>query len=253
MPVCRLIFRLDFKLLFEMFNKTGEIMKKMDEAGEDFWNNYIDDTQKRMISARNESETDLWARSINVCPQSIDGIMLTHKGVSLEGLESDDTFRKLIKVTNNIRKQFRINNLIRCGLRLFYFEKLNFQDDNINLPFQKTINNHIINGIITELGEINDLGIVFDGAHEDKIKYHFRCGPYYNREASKYITHFSEKFKENKDFNFIADIDLYENDFSLSESVSLIKWCIPVLVKAKNCINIIENCLYSKKDEKNEN
>ena len=46
--------------------------------------------------------------------------------------------------------------------------------------------------------------------------------------------------------NIIVDIDLYETNFTLNETVSFAKWCNPLLDKTKKIIPDVEKILKDK-------
>ncbi len=236
MPVCRLIFRLDYKVKFDIFDNASKIMHLMNEQGDDFWNVYNDDPTKRTITAVKESNENFFFRALTVTPIHIDCNLERHEGIELAGLENDPMLTKIIKITNSVRKEFKINDLVRSGLRIFYLDKLELGKGSITKAIEKLISPGIIKDINGELGQISDIGFAFDVEHGDKIHYHYRFGPYFKGEAKKYLTYQTKTFDKNIDFNFVADIDLYEMNFSIAESVNYLKWCRPIFEKANNSI-----------------
>lgn len=245
MPVCRVVFSLDFNINYEIINAPGKVMELLNESVDNFWSTLGENPTGRRITAINESEEQRWGRNFSVRPNRIGASFEKHEGISIKNIANDDVFHKLVKITNKVREQFHIKNLQRCGLRLFYFAKLGSKKDEVKQAFQKMLDKPLVDGILPCLGEIQDIGIVVDGVHEDKIKYHFRCGPYFKGEADKkkYLQYFGDKFDQTENFDMVCDIDLYEHSFSLTEMVSFAKWCNPLLNKAQKFINLFESLL----------
>lgn len=248
MPVCRLIFRLDFKLNYDIVGAPEKVMRIINESAGSFWSDLGENIKGRLITARNESEENRWGRNITVSPNTISGFFEKHEGFAIEDIENDEIFLNFVKIINRLRGQFRINDLQRCGLRFFYFSKIASEENAVNQAFQRMLDNTLLEEVISSLGEIQDIGIHLEGSHEDKIKYHVNCGTYFKGEAEKkgYLEYFANKFDQVKEFDFICDIDLYEDSFFLSEMASYAKWCNPLINKARKFINLGE-LLLSKK------
>ena len=198
----------------------------------EFFPDILDDPQKRVISARYGDDLKSQLRSMTVEPTSIHGSFESVGGVNVEYFEDDEIFRKLIKLTNIFRKDFNINEINRCGFRFKYIENLRSSPEKVNKAFKIIVNNKLSQGADTILGGIKDFVIAFDGEDRDKIKYHFKCGPYFKGEAAKYFKYISTKFDESCVKDFIIDLDLYEEKFNLSKDVSFGKWCSPMIKKA---------------------
>ena len=91
------------------------------------------------------------------------------------------------------------------------------------------------------MGNLSDVGIVFEGKHEDFTKFRVHFGPYSNEESGRYFPTISNYLKTTDEFNLIADIDLYESDFILHSTVSFAKWCNPLIKKANDYISSVKD------------
>lgn len=180
---------------------------------------------------------------MTVEPTSIHGSFESLEGVDIESFAETEIFRKLIKLTNKLRQEFDIHDIIRSGFRFYYLDNLADSPEKVNKAFTKIINDKLSGGLESTVGTIKDSGFSFDGEHNDKIKYHFRCGPYFRGEAGKYFKYISQKIDESSVKDLIVDLDCYEEKFNLSRDVSFKKWCNPILSKANSTFNIINELM----------
>ena len=138
MSIYRLIFRLDFEPNFQMFDSTGKIMGKLLSEtieGNKFLPELLERSQGHGVAAKYVNETSTEMRMLTIEPVSIHGSFELSKGVSLEKLEQNVVFEKIIKLVNEFRREFGIEVLTRCGIRFFYLSKFNSDDENIISKF----------------------------------------------------------------------------------------------------------------------
>jgi hypothetical protein len=246
MPICRFIFRLDFKANFDIIDSPGKILRFLSDlkkGDESFFPDLLEDGQKRLITGRYISKDKKKLYNFTVEPISIHSGMETVEGVDIEKLENNDILINLVKTTNKLRKEFHIADLVRCGFRMIFFDNIGDSVENVTLAIKKMLNNNFIQEFTSNVGNIEDIGIALDGTHEDETKFHFKCGPYYKDEAQKkqYLSLSASAIDKDQKFNFIADLDFYEENFSLAEAVSFQKWLQPVISRANNSISIIKS------------
>lgn len=244
MPVCRLIFRLDFKANFKIIDHPGEVMRIIHAAGNEFLPRLSENQQVRTISGVFSSKEKTIFRSLSVEPNAIYGIIETVNGIEIKSLENDHNFSGLIKIAGTICKEFGIKEIARSGLRLFFFKKLYTNDKQMHSAFRRLYDGHIVQSLEKILGNIDDYRIAFDGQHEEKIHYHFNCGPYRSDEAGKYLVEIADEFKQQVNYDFIADLDLFEKDFELS--AVLTKWYLPLFRQAEQTYDTLEKNLLEK-------
>ena len=139
-------------------------------------------------------------------------------------------YTKLIKIVNETRKTYEINILNRSGIRLYFLD--NVGDIEVLPKFNSLINDNFITRVKDTLGVVTDSGIGFDGENADGIKYHLKLGPYDQKEPAKYFPNTHKLMSSIEDYNVIADIDLYQNNFELDYRVSYDKWCSPNFERA---------------------
>ena len=248
MPICRFIFRLDFKVNFDIIDSPGKILRLLSDlkkGNEPLFLDLSEDGQKRLITGRYISREKKKSYNFTVEPISIHGGMEAVEGVDIEKLEDNDILINLVKTTNKLRKEYHIADLVRCGFRMIFFDNIGDSVENVTLAIKKMLNNNFIQEFTSNIGNIEDIAIALDGTHEDAIKFHFRCGPYHKDEAQKkqYLSLFASTIDKDQEFNFIADLDFYEENFSLAEAVSFQKWLQPVISKANNSISTIKSTI----------
>jgi len=248
MPIYRLVFRIDFEPVFDIFDSKGKIMRilldeKMDDSK--FLPDLLEDSKSHAVLAKfTNKDEDI--RTFTVEPTSLSASFESINGAECSALGSHIVFHKFIKLANIFRQEFSINDLKRCGLRLLHFDTIGIHDCSSIQQFKSIIDNRIAHEIEQTVGNITDIGLAFDGAHDDKTKYHIKFGPYSTDGIDKYFVHIAEKFDETTEHDTIIDIDIYEEDFRINNTVSFIKWCNPIIEKANKSVNVITSRLTSK-------
>lgn len=246
MHVYRFIFRLDFKPVFDIFDSPGQIMRTLltEKLGDEkFFPDLLEDTKTRAITARYTSEDKKQMRTLTVEPMSIHGSFETVDGVALDSIENYEILRKLFKIVNRFREIFHINSLERCGARFFCFDSVGNSTETSVQKIKALINSGLSKSIEETLGGIQDIGFAFDGEHEDKIKYKFKCGPYSTEGKDKYFSQITKPFDTDLNHDLIFDIDMFEEKFVLNESVSFFKWCAPIIKKVSTMVNATKDML----------
>lgn len=252
MPICRLIFRLDFKVNFEIIEHAGTIMQTLWEAFEKENPKNLElreNKNNRTVTIRFVSESGDFMRHLNVEPTSIHGAFESIEGVEIDKLLNDTKgFMFLTKLASRLCEKLHVENIIRSGLRLFYLNKLGKQNHDIVRAYQKMFNPEMIGKLENELGTIQDYALILDGAADDGVHYHFSTGPYRAEEAQKFFYEIANAFKEQTDYDMICDVDLYENNFSLSNR-PLANLYRPIIAKAKHIIETLESQIIKNLEE----
>lgn len=241
MPVCRLIFRLDFKRTnFDILGQPGEVMKLLSSGPENFWSELAEATQQHIVTAKSITDTTKGVRQISVEPRSIHGSFESVDGVDLKGILKHESIAEMNRIIAEVCGRYKIIDLARAGFRIFYLNTLGNKPGEVKEAFKKMFAEDIVSAASAKLGTINDYAVSFDGEADDKLKYRYRSGPYESKEAARY---FSEdvvpKFKEKTEFDFISEIDVYEQNFVLGD-IGFEKWCRPVIKKMLDMIDVSE-------------
>jgi hypothetical protein len=247
MGISKIIFRIDYLPAFKVFDSPGLALKIMNQDGKYEWNGFSDDSSKRQVGSAKQSKEEGYSLNLNCSPICIDGTLINHKGIAFEHVDKNDDLIRLITITNSLRDEYEIFQLKRSGIRLFYFNDLKLGSEIVKERFAALIDKTLVKNIISELGKIDDIMISFDGEGEDKLKYHFRSGPYFSHEAKKYIEFFPEEFVKTSVYDMVVDLDIYEENFELRKNVSYMKWCNGAFKKAIKIISGLEKSLIEAK------
>lgn len=240
MPACRLIFRLDFDLNYDIVDQPGNIMRLIDQVAGSEISNIAENQSLRGVAGKYVSQDHKVVSEFSVQPTNIVAWVEMVDGIDLKDIMVDKRFLLLAKLTDEVCEQFNINEIRRSGVRVFYFSKVQ-KDENSFSAYRSFINNELISGIEKCLGPIQDYGVIFDGESDQKIKYHCRSGPLKEKENYlKYFQTIGAKVSEYSIWDYIIDIDLYEQNIALSK-ISFRKWFRPQIEKATELINIIES------------
>ena len=237
MAIHNIIFRIDFKPNYLIIDSAGKIMSLLKEMGDNFWNEFGDSPATRAITAIYKSEDQY--RQITIEPTTINFTIETSKIIEAGRIESNSEYINLMKVIGLFCEVFKITDIKRAGLRTICLKSFGTNQD-LKPMFAKTIENSAINSINSSLGKSNDYGIVADGEDSDKLKYHLRFGPYGKDEANKYFSFLYKEISE-LNYNFICDLDIYEENFALS--IKPAKWSIVPITKIEKFVSSIEKSL----------
>jgi hypothetical protein len=238
MSVCRLIFRLDFDVNYDIIDHPGGVMKLIDQAGDSYWSEMTENQRRRGLAGKYISDDGEMANEFIVEPKAIIASFELVDGVDLKKIVDEKSFLLLAKLTDSMCEKFHINEIRRSGIRVFHFD--NLQRDRKPLSVSKTFfDDDLTGGVESVLGEIQDCGVSFDGASEEGVKYHCRIGPLKEDEDyAKYFENIGPKFGELSNWDFVVDIDLYEQDIAISKT-PMRKWFRPQIEKATKLINFV--------------
>lgn len=242
MAIHKLIFRLDYRTNFEILNEPGTVMSMLDVDNPSYWTFFQDAPQTRLVSAAFNSETGEKFLQMSVDPRSINFVMESKKGVEVGKLEANDDYVRLHKMVGLLCERFKITSLVRSGIRLISVSQVGAEQYDMLASSRKAIAAGTMDRIQATLGDGTDYGVVIDGSHADKSKYHLRFGPYTEGEAKLKGYVESLPVVDDKDRNFVCDIDLYEEAFSL-EGITSVKWAKPLIGKAHTIFKELEQGL----------
>ena len=244
MPLCRLIFRLDFDYNFDIVDQPGEVMRLIDNHN---FSEIKESQQRRGIEGTNISDDGKVASKFTVEPITIVASYEIVDGVEIDKLITDEGFLLLSKLANAICEKFHINEVKRSGIRFFYFDD-DYTKDSALSAFRSLINNDLINGIESRLGGIDDYAISLNGMSDEKIKYNFKAGPIKdNEDYGKYFQHITPLMPESSSWNFMIDADLYEQNIAISK-IPMHKWFRPKIEKSANLIKQVKSAIEKKMD-----
>jgi len=246
MPICKLIFRLDFNFNFNFIKNQGSIFEilKNGLTGKTIKNiDFGENINNRLMFARYLSDDKHFFKQLNVQPTNIDGIFENTKGIEMSKLIFDeDGFLSLTKTVTNFCRELKIDKILRSGFRILYFNKLCDSSKEINDAFFRLFRNESISKINKCLGKIEDYGILFNGISVENIKYHLRTGPFTQNEFPNYLNYTEFELKENEKYDFMIDLDLYEENFLLSKR-DISKLYLPIIDKAEQIIKAVEEII----------
>ncbi len=248
MPICKLIFRLDYDLNYDIYDRPGHVMKILDlESNDEFFSEKRENQQRRGISKIYKSNDDKLLRQITVEPTNMFATFECVPGVDIDDLSSYLSFTELLRITDALRKEFKIEEVVRSGFRILNFSKLR-DSDAIVATYNALFDPGYLSIVRETLGTPNDYGLSFERMDEDGLSYNFKSGPIRADEnISKYLEHFADNFSEQTGYDHIIDLDFYEKNLSLAE-VAMNKWYKPLLNTAKKLITKIDSDIASKSD-----
>lgn len=237
MPVCKLIFRVDYPPCFEVLDRAGALMRVISEVGGDMIADLKEAQPQRMVWGETTEPTIY--RQIQVTPTNLNFTVESSDGMDLRKLEADPSVDRLFRVAHAILTQFKISKLSRVGIRFWYLGRLGKTFS--KKQFGSRIDSSIVGSVSEHLGRPEDFGLAFEGLRDDKIRYSVRLGPYQHNEGRKYFAAVAEEISRREGDNFIVDLDQSEEDFALH--VSPVKWVGPLLKVADTWVGDLSKLL----------
>lgn len=236
MPIHKVIFRLDYKMNFGIIDEPGTVMSLLGVDNPAIWQVVQDAPQSRLVSAIYK-EGDRYIQ-MSVDPGSINFIIERSEGIDIDKLEADKDYSRLLKLVHLLCDRFHVVTLKRAGIRFVALSHVGDKEYNLASSFERTFSEAVMNGIRSAIGNGSDYGILIDGSHPDKSKYHLRFGPYVKGEARQkgYIEHLEAN---DENCNLYCDIDLFEEAFTF-EGITPVRWAKPFIVKASKMLKELE-------------
>lgn len=215
-------------------------------AGEDneFWENIQDFQKDRKIGARKDiGDPVIEHRHITVQPNALVAQVEHAGGLAPDALLANDTVASLFKAIESITEEFGIQNLNRAGVRFYYLADAGSTDFVLS-RLKGKLSAAMTAGISEAIGEIQDMGLAFDGAMDNRAKYHLRFGPLGTSELKRttYFEHITQALSAQTRASLIVDTDLYEENFSLKGRRSR-NWVKSQLVSFNKLISSLSSTL----------
>lgn len=242
--VYRLIFRLDLQQpSFEIINSPGTVMRIINDMGDKYWPELLDDATNRRIIAKSTDAEKGTFRQISAEPTSMNFVFESAEGIDIDSLDTDKNLAILFKGISALCDNFKINEILRAGIRFTMLSSLKEDNPNLKFCFGELFDSQLIRKVTSRLGAIKDYGFVLEGEDLDKLSYRCQLGPYEVSEANKYFSATTAKKMEENSLpvNLIYDLDLYEAKFAMT--VSAAKWSMKPRLKAKQLSAEIESYL----------
>ena len=196
-------------------------MRLIAEMGpEDYWPEFKDSASNRIISVSQANNDSGIARQFTVEPTSINFQVDSAKGLPPSAVLSNEHVSTLFKGIQSFCEAFKITDLARAGLRTLVLATVGDSKDAVKRA-AGTLNAEMVAAVENVLGAITDVGVAFDGEGSDKLQFHMRVGPYSSQEAPKYFEQ-SVADAMTSQANFIADLDFFEINFSMT--VRAMQW-----------------------------
>jgi hypothetical protein len=236
--IVKLIWRLDYPVSYSYIDARGRALKVIRETVDGFWKSVGDGALHMSFIARHAMEDSL--RMLSLETNCLNGAFEWQCGTELSSVLRSEQFRGVDRIARELLKIAEVRRVGRAGVRFFCVE--NYADGRANAHDRTLglLNDRLRANATSSLGTITDVGVVFEGAAEDKVSYRSSHGPYArkNLELILETPPTQDQYTILGDPDLFFDIDLYEQDFSFEEH-SLFRWTETKLEKA---IQFIKSC-----------
>ena len=215
-------------------------MRLLDPDQDGFWDALHDSQGKRLIVADWISSDGTEFRKVSVEPVALTFSIERSTGFAMDRIEHDPSFSKILSRIQSIYERFKLSKLQRAGIRFYYMPPAFSPEASSFDIFRKQISEDLTTDFEKHFGAVKDVGISYEGGHEDGVSYNFRAGPYFARENKKYVEKIGDKL-ESENIQSIFDIDLYETDFVMG--VRVLPWVKDQISRFRMGIVSIEKLL----------
>jgi hypothetical protein len=229
--VFKLIIRFDYSLTYEVLDKKGTCFAILNRGNEQFWQAVGQGGEFTLIA---NFRTPNEYRHVSIEPNTFVVSWENYPGLELDKLHSSPEFRKFDEIFGSFQAHFGIDGLTRAGFRIFAFSEADPERRDHLLKAKRLLNGEQVKIIQDDLGNVNNIGWVFEGVGDDKLRYRLSCGPFSQDEPFKYYESLivpNSARKENLPFYFTYDLDLFETMLSI-KGTSLSRWARPKWVTA---------------------
>ncbi|MBC8739220.1 hypothetical protein F6X40_20945 [Paraburkholderia sp. UCT31] len=241
MPVHRVIFRADLgSANYEILDNPGSVLRILQGAGESFFKQVQDAAVNRTIVGSTGQVGDSESYRMSVSPLAIDFSYETAAGIDFQKFEAAETLRALFKYTQELTEHFKIRQLQRAGLRLYYLGSVGKGTSELVPVFRKATHSAFVDAIGESIGSPADYGFHFDGEKE-ALKYHLHFGPYRSQEAARYFETVHSKLDTIGKGNIVCDLDQYEESFV--QTVTWSVWTRTAVTRAVDFVSRLERSL----------
>lgn len=206
-------------------------MRLIDESRKN-WSKIGENQNARQVSA--SIKTDELYASLTVQPTNLVIDIECSEGLNLDKLSTQETVKGLVRSTTDLFREFSVSDIERAGVRVFCGAgEGTFSESKSKIESQLSTN--VINTLSTNFGAIEDIGFNIDGHRDELISFKLRFGPYQKEEAGRYFRELTNEIAENAEFNYLFDLDVYEQKFSVS-ATPVHKWVNEGLEYSTQCL-----------------
>ena len=236
--VIKIVWRFDFPVNYSFLDKYGTVARLILETVPNFFPQIAEGAPRTALIGSYAGSDEI--RNITVETTSISGTLEWIGGIDIARLPSDDQFRNINRVADEILKALAIKNVIRGGFRVYCLGKRAPKVLSKNM-FMSSIDPRIAHGIESVLGTASDIGFIIEGSNKEALKYRLNFGPFEEKNiaiAFEREVEISPRIREDLPQLFY-DLDISESAFMLSQP-SLYKWSRTKLEKAVEIVTFFD-------------
>jgi hypothetical protein len=206
----RILYRLDFPFNDKICDSPGKVIRTIMEVGGEHYPEVGDTPLKRIASAQGSSDGDRIKWQLQVGTLFITLSVEWVVGQKPKNVLSVPEVEDALKLIDELRLKFEVDQLNRAGFRIFLFDKV----ENLNTleKLADQIDGQLATSISAALGEAKDLAIVLQGEGNDGVNFRISIGPCFEHERNRYIEILGH-VDDFASYNLVCDIDLSQMNF----------------------------------------
>lgn len=220
--IVRLVFRFDYTVKFDIMDNLGKMLGVLHSSDPEIWQEVGESRANRSLSARYSNTKLKTEGQLNVDINNINGTIDFPQGATWHSDQLQDFLQHCSRACKEIMDSFHISTLNRAGIRFFVFEYDDIIKNNSRIAFN-ALTNHNLLSAFEDLGNVNDLGVVYEGVTKSNVSYRMIFGPGSEADLAKILQKNIPDEQLGERHQICADIDLYENHISFA-GLNLDKW-----------------------------
>lgn len=236
----KLIFRLDFPISYDLFDSSGKIIRILNEQFPGYWAQVGETRDARRVTGNTRDDDAGTIRLINVEPTAIHGSLEDRSGISFKEISECEYMEKCDATVTEVLRTFKVTDLTRLGLRLFCTDTYGDRFENPLRKFLNFTDREKTSEFEDEIGTLSDASFTFEGTSEDDVLFRISFGPGEKTDLQKVFNEIRvDELEESTHLShhLIADIDMYERDFSFAGN-SLKRWARSKWRLAENFLDL---------------
>jgi hypothetical protein len=239
--VINLLWRLDYSPSFAYLDKRGSALRVLNDLIKDYWNS-VGVSANLPLSFVAQHSSVIGFRVLSLEPSSMNGAIEWKSGIDLDRVLQDEAFRGTDKIVHDLLKLCEVRVMIRAGVRVICVAKFADGRGQSLRRASKLLDQELRQQTKRVLGEINDIGITFEGIAEDGLSYRSIFGPYARKNVDITLQNKPDEsqYKELDNNDLFFDMDLFENNISFAEH-SLFRWANTKIAKAAEFLKLWES------------
>jgi len=224
----KVIWRLDYNISYAYLNSIGTSAKILSDTVPKFIHTLSEGVANHALIGERKARGEYVIMGIEL--NTLNCTLEWLEGIELDRLLIHDNFRNSEKIAKSLLQNNEVKMINRAGIRFFFLEKQTGVL-NSNSFHDVFVHSQALDRCKRALGPPTDVGVVVEGARDDKLSYRATFGPSALKNINMSLTPggLDHLMTENEyrtiffSYSIFCDLDIYETNFMMVDA-SIYKW-----------------------------